>query len=399
MNDAFDYSELLQSEDGISGTWREIYEEGMPLAWNIENILRCTVFLPQEFYDLVAAYFMLPSALCRVIPYLFLFGQSGSGKSTIARIAACLHGVDINSSSDTFAGIRNSLNERRKGIAQITNEESPGGYYLKNVERNTCMVWDDIDGSVFSSSPDLYRLFKFGYDRATDKITVSSGEVGQNTEFHTFCPKIFSSISPLHLDERFKELRRRLIVIPCKRIEDLSDERKLELNVTDDNWQSKLIDLNNYNWQGLSYEFLCYWNMVNARRFISERKVVSKIKTGFTSQQRAISLDILATGLVTGIWQDTEQAIARMSAYWQWLKKETEENAGLTGLLKDYVRQEQVNAKNGNRPLQIYTAQLRQQVTTWVERGWLYEKPKPTQIKQTLLDLGLRLQQGIWRKG
>jgi energy-coupling factor transporter ATP-binding protein EcfA2 len=162
----------------------------------------------------------LPSALCRVVPYLFLHGQSGSGKSTIAKIASYLHGISINSSSDTFAGIRNSLNDRRNSAIEIASDDPKYPSVYRVVERNTCMVWDDIDSSVFSNSPDLYRLFKFGYDRSTDKITLSSKEVGENLEFRCFCPKVFSSISPLHLNDRFKELKRRLIVIPCKRIEE-----------------------------------------------------------------------------------------------------------------------------------------------------------------------------------
>ena len=87
------------------------------------------------------------------------------------------------------------------------------------------MVWDDIDPSVFISSPDLYRMFKFGYDRRSDKISLSGKQTGTTLEFHCFCPKVFSSISHLHLDDRFKELKRRLIVIPCKRVEELSSDR------------------------------------------------------------------------------------------------------------------------------------------------------------------------------
>jgi hypothetical protein len=116
---------LFKGEDSCVDTWRDIYDESLSLPDNLLSILKRTIFLPHDFYDIITVYFLLPSALCRVVPYLFLFGQSGSGKSTLAKIASYLHGVDINSSSDTFAGIRNSLNERREAQIQI---ESNYGY-------------------------------------------------------------------------------------------------------------------------------------------------------------------------------------------------------------------------------------------------------------------------------
>ena len=352
MPTAFDYSSLYKSEDGLADTWQELYDSTSPLAWNLLNILKDTIFLPHDFYDIITSYFLLPSALCRTIPYLFLYGQSGSGKSTVAKIASYLHGCSINSSSDTFAGIRNDLEKRRYGWAEIPDEHSPTGTSNKRVERNTCMVWDDVDSNVFINSPDLYRLFKFGSNKASDKIIISGKETGTNLEFHCFCPKIFSSISPLHLDDRFRELRRRLIVIPCQRIEELSDERKQELGVTRNDWQGKLLDLDAYDWSGFNEVFADYWDMEMAKAFIVTRKVLSQTIKGLTSQQRGISLDLMATGIATGVWQDEYQALERMKTYWGWFKDETEKSAGLGTLLKEYIRLEARNASNGNRPKQ-----------------------------------------------
>jgi hypothetical protein len=399
---AHDYSDLFKSEDGTSNTWRELYDDSSPLSWNLLNILKCTIFLPHDFYDVIAAYFLLPSALCSTIPYLFLYGQSGSGKSTVAKIASYLHGCPINSSSDTFAGIRNDLNNRRTGFVEATYERNDGestGTYRKPVERNICMVWDDVDSSVFANSPDLYRLFKFGSNRATDKIILSSKEIGENLEFHCFCPKIFSSISPLHLDDRFKELRRRLIVVPCRRVEELTDNRKTELNIEDGNWQGNLLDLDAWDWEGFSQIFDDFWDIGLASAFVSTRRLLSQTAKGLSSQQRSVSLDLLACGITSGVWTDEQVALERLKTYWQWYKQETEKNAGLGGLLKQYISQETKNAKNGNRELAIYTAQLRSQIQVWVDQGWLYERPKPTAVKEMMLDAGLRHDQGKWIRG
>ena len=396
---AFDYSTLFDSEDNSSDTWREIYNLDLPLSLNLVNLLKQTILLPHDFYDIIAAYFLLPSALCRIVPYLFLYGASGSGKSTVAKLGSYLHGVDINSSSDTFAGIRNSLNTRRYGLVELPSGDPKFPTYHKEVEQNTCMIWDDVDAGVFVNNPDLYRLFKFGYDRTTDKIILSSKEVGENLEFHCFCPKVFSSISPLHLDDRFRELKRRLIVIPCRRVEDLTETRQVELGVTKEDWQSKILDLSSLDWKGFSNEFKTFWDMSLASSFVTTRKILSKTTKGLSSQQRAISLDLLACGIASGIWIDEFQAIAKVKNYWDWFKTETDKSGTLSSLLKQFIKSEAINCKKGGQELTIYTPQLRGQINIWVAEGWLYEKPKSTQVKEAMLDLGMRLQQGRWVKG
>ena len=398
MMQATDYSSLFANEDGYTDTWREVYDFSIPLPQNLLYILQHTIFLPHDFYDVITAYFLLPSALCRVVPYLFLYGQSGSGKSTVAKIASYLHDIPINSSSDTFAGIRNSLEDRRRGLARVPREDDPEDWIHKSVERNICMVWDDINSHTFTSQPELYNMFKFGYDKTTDKIILSSKEVGENLEFRCFCPKIFSSITPLHLDDRFKELKRRLIVIPCKRVEELSEERQLSLGVTPDNWQSKLLDLNDYDWRGFREVFDRFWSFEQAGKFLATKKSLSKSIRGLTSQQGAISLDLLATGISSGLWANKEEAVERVKTYWDWFKTETDKSAGLGNLLRDYIKQQEKNAKNGGVSLAISTAQLRTQVDNYVAMGWLYEKPKASHVKEVMLDLGMRLQQGLWVK-
>ena len=396
---AYDYSSLFATDDGVSGTWREIYDDSLSLPDNLINILRRTVYLPQNFYLITAAYFMMPSALCKVVPYLFLYGQSGSGKSTYARIASYLHGTSINGSNSTFAGIRNEIETNRNGVIRVQSDSDYVDTEQKEVERNTCLIWDDIDARLFLDDLNLYRLFKCGYDRSTDKIIISSRETGVNLEFHCFCPKIFSSISSLHLDDRFKELRRRLIVIPFKRVEDISSEILNSYSVSKANWQDNLIDDMAYDWKGFNELYSDYWDLNKANTFLSYRKLFSGSVPGLNSQQRIISLDLIATGLTCGIWLNLDVAIEDIKAYWQWFKQETEANAGLNGLLKEYIKQETKNAVVGGIELKIYTNQIRNQVQLWVNKGWLYETPRAKDVKEQMFDLGMRLQKGVWVKG
>jgi energy-coupling factor transporter ATP-binding protein EcfA2 len=393
---AYDYSVLFKAEDDTANTWQKLYDDNLSLADNLLSILKRTVYLPHDFYDIVCAYYLLPSALCNTIPYLFVHGRSGSGKSTLAKIASYLHDCSINSSSDTFAGIRNDLDKRRTTYIEVFDGDNH--VCNKLVEKNVFMVWEDIDANVFVSSPDLYRLFKFGNNKATDKIILSSKEVGQNLEFHCFCPKVFSSITPLHLDDRFKELRRRLIVIPCQRVEDLSEERRQSLGIAGDEWYLNLIDLDAYDWKGFSYKFSELWDLDTAQYFVTVRQILSKTVKGLTSQQRGISLDLLACGIASGVWADEQAAIVKLKAYWQWFKNETEKNTGLDSLLKDFIEREKQNAKNGNRELVIHTAQLRSQVEMWVTQGWLYERPGQKAIASGMFELGFKHHKGKWVK-
>lgn len=399
MNFNYDYSTLLTSSDGVTDTWREFYDDNLLLSHNLLDLLRKVVYLPYDFYDIIAVYFLLPSALCKNVPYLFFCGASGSGKSSLAKLGSFLHGIKINSSSDTFAGIRNDLDKRRRAIIDRIDPDDPSITFRTYGEANTCMVWDDVDPNVFINSPDLYRLFKFGSNRASSTITISSKEVGENLEFSTFCPKTFSSISPIHLDDRFRELRRRLIVIPCKRLEEISDERKSELGIVDDQWQSNLIDVDAYDWKDFSKEFRAFWDLPTAQGFIDARKILATNVRGLTSLQRAISLDLMACGIASGIWSDETIALDRMKSYWSWFKTETEKNAGLGGLLKELIKQTENNAKAHGIPATIHSQMLRSQINNWVTTGWLFEAPRASEIKSLMYDLGMRLQQGTWRKG
>ena len=103
--------------------------------------------------------------------------------------------------------------------------------------------------------------------------------------------------------------------------------------------------------------------------------------------------------MASGLWADEETAVARVKTYWKWYERETERFAGLSGLLKKYIRQQEKNAKNGGVAVEIYTSQIRTQISNWVEAGFLYEKPASKLVKETLADLGLRLKDGRWIKG
>ncbi len=395
---AFDYSHLFDNEKGLIDTWRDIYDDHLSVPENLLNLLPKFVILPDDYYDIIAAYMLIPSALAKVVPYLFLYGQSGTGKSTLGKLISYFWGVPINTSGDTYASIRNSLNDRKYQDIEIPSKDPSFPSIYKKVEVNTGMVWDDIDSSVVLNTPYFFRMLKVGYDSSTDKISISSDIKGENLEFRCFSLKVFSSISPIHLEDSLKELQRRLIVIPFKRIEDVSDERLVELGTTRDTWPKHLLNINAFDWKGFSSLFTNFWNRELAEVYLLNRKTLMNTLTGLSSKERAISLDLLSAGITSGIWKDEIQGVTRLKNYFDWFEREINQFSGTSKYLKDYISLEQKHAEQAHSSLQISASDLRSQISTWFNQGWILEKPKPKQLKALMADLGLVLYQGYWIK-
>ncbi|MDJ0688840.1 MAG: hypothetical protein QNJ41_10040 [Xenococcaceae cyanobacterium MO_188.B32] len=252
------------------------------------------------------------------------------------------------------------------------------------------MVYEDIDPPILVSVPNLYRLLKVSSDRTTDKMSMSSDTKGQNMDFRTFCPKIFSSISAIHNDENFKELQRRLIVIPFKKIEDLSDERLKQLGTSRATWQNHLINIDAYHWDGFSSIFANFWTKKMAEIYLLTKKTLAKTLSGLSSRHRAISLDLLASGITAGVWASEKEAIVKLKSYFEWYMDETNKYAGIKKYLADYLA---IRGFNG-----VSSRELYRQINIWLDAGWILEKPKPRQLKSLMADLGLVLYEGFWVK-
>jgi len=215
-----DYS--LFRETGLGSLNEDIWNPDLSIGENTVNLIDNSVVLPKKNLQLpiIASYFLVPSAICNILPILFLCGDKGSGKSLLSTIGAGFHNTEINSSVTTFAALRNYLNSQRWELVDIETGETQ--------ERHCMMVFDNVTEFTFSNDY-TYLLFLNGYNRKTDRISISSGRAGENIVFHVFSPKIVSSIHALYLRGKFTELERRVIPVWTKPFEQFSKEEKKEL--------------------------------------------------------------------------------------------------------------------------------------------------------------------------
>lgn len=297
-------------------SWELYWDEGKSLYENVLALVSTSVFLPEPkiLNPLVSVYILMPSKWARVAAILFSFGDQGSGKSTYAMLANTLHGLTHTfSPTDTFASVRNALDMMRW--------IDPG---TKTFEREgSILCWDNLHKETLIDDKKLYQLLLFGYNRATDRIQIAASD-GGNKEFYVFCPKIISSIEPLHLYHEFVELRRRLIVIPHKRWERFTISEKKYYEGLDIN--TDRLELESINWLGISRKFYEFWsNENNCSMYVNFRGLLTKkgkreysIPRVINGERWTISVDILTTGLVLGAWTDVQKAIDYMADYWKY---------------------------------------------------------------------------------
>lgn len=383
-----DYSSLVLDYE-IIPSWRELIDESLPLPQQFLSLLKRTTILPKDFYRIVVAYAFLPSVLAKVVPYLFLHGCSGSGKSNTVKLLSWLHGGKINSSTDSFAGIRNHLQERKYATLYTFGDGDNPGTYREGIEQNCALFWEDIDPQVFQKYPDLYRLFKVGYDSSTSKIQISSEKTGKNLKFDCFCPKVFSSIHSFHTDYNYPEFRRRLIVIPTQKVEEINGFET-----------SELISLEDYNFSSLEEDFKKYWDLSRSSEYLGLRKEI-RPKIKFRSDRKQVVVDLITTGLMTDIWQNIAHAQFDLEAYFLWFDKEIEQEQDLLErhLLKLIRDTENESKELGKDESVIWITSLRTKVLSWYEQGILDEPANRKRVREIIKSKGYKnTGNGAWRK-
>jgi len=390
------YSEVLDS-------WRELWDSELSLYENISSIINDAVRLPGKsiFLPIAATYCLIPSKWAKCVPILFSYGEEGSGKSSIAYIASKIHGTNCFSAADTFASLRNSLDTMRWIDLETKTFEKEG----------VMMCWDNLHIDVLKYDQKLYQLLLLGYSRQTEKMQIA-GKEGQNLSYHVFCPKIISSVEPIHLVPEFRELKRRLLIVPHKKWERFSVEERVEFPTE----FSERLDPDSIDWNGLNDEYLSFWGEEDrCRRYVGYRHLFSS-RTGRKSLQVPeiidthrwnISIDLLCTGLVVGTWASPQEAIIAVSKYWEFqVKKEQEDSLASRKLIEDFIEEEvgsliRINEKliaANQQPAKVIipAIKLRKFLDQCEIEGRLEEKLTQKQRVELMFQIGWTLSKEGW---
>jgi hypothetical protein len=369
-------------------SWQIIYNDKISFVENIYRWSHESCYLSNEFlHKLILIYSLVPSALCDCLPILFLYGNKGTGKSTTLELISYLWDIPINSSADSFSAIRNDLNKRR--WKKIKSEHDPDEHI--NIELNSMMLWDDIDPAIFESQPNIFRMLKCGYKKATDTISIA-GPKGKNITFNCFSPKIFSTIKPIWGNYKYTEIERRSLVIKFKKAPSPKYVPSLNLAA--------------YNWSGLSQLTHSLWDKRRALRWLGHKSLL--INSLPNNSRTEITVDLMATALALDIFNSIDSCLEYFTNYWQWYDDSLAMgDSALCGLLKNFIKETLIenkkyqlkyNADNPDLEEKIAPGILRKQVDIWYNCGMLEDKPTAKLLTQAMNYLGWQLVPNKWVK-
>jgi hypothetical protein len=357
-----DYSVYL--EDDLE-SWSDFVTNKGSLAKSFLELSKTCVDYPDYIYPLYASYALMPSAICKRVPILFLYGLSGSGKSTSGKLVACARNLPILSSSDSFASIRNNLNQMKHGAEDDEGENVLDYEY----ERNAVMVWDDLDPSALIDQPNIFRLLKFGCDRATQWISISSMKAGINMKFGTFTPKIISSVSPIWSVPKLSELERRAIVFPHKKSE------------------RTLANLDAINFSGFTSLYDSFWESTENCKRLNKKGV------------DPIYIDWISTGVALEYFDETE-GVDYLDGYLSMVLVPIRDKSSLAflELLRDFIETQTLISQRLGRCDAIDPSELIKACSQWNREGRLETHTSPTIIGEYMNKLGYTLTKLGWEK-
>lgn len=373
--------------------WLEYVTTDQGFSEAVKNLLSQFVLLPRATFQLpiVLSYLMLPSVVCSSVPILFSHGLSGSGKSAIGEFCCAIQGTKAISAGSTFASIRNAIKQQRWYDDEMS------------IEKYCSIVWEDVSPSELRKFEGaIFSLLKNGISR-DGTITIALAD-GDNLEFPIFSPKLISSVHPIYSEYDFRELVRRVIVIQHKPVKNWGHE-DFEGNESPD--PNDLLDVNDIDWSGFSFEFQKFWNNPsNLTQFAEVSKKLNRIRAhGIDKPLYKISKDLIATGVVCGYWEDTTTAIAHMKDYWQWHQMNiASQSSQLQKILELFIKEKSLVIEERNRMLTeagqtqgIRAVELNPtELQSWwrhhMQLGNVEPGTSTRQVNEAMLNLGWRLQ-------
>lgn len=386
MTEPIDYSAVRKLLRANDCPW----DNSVPFGDNIMHLIDQCFCVPMAEIQLplLAAYACIPSALCDKLPILFIYGPEGCGKSELSAIYAAIHSTQVFASSSTYASIRNEIDDKRFEMARLEGEE-----FQRKIEKNFCLVLDNLNKETLQNEQ-LYTLLLTGFNRDI-ATTVISSDVGKNREFSTFCPKVLSSIHGLFSEPRYRELGRRCVYISMKPNSRLIASDKPNRIVRES-------DPAMWNLSSLATHFRRFWTTKDSWiRFVEVRSSFPKrVETKISSAFVALCLDMLAAGIVGGVWKNFDEALGCMESYWD-TRSEHTEAIPLVEALKHFIEQQEgLAVRNGTPTVSIDPYALKQFLSFAVQQAWLDNNPSSYETAEAFKSLGYTRRRdvgGVWK--
>lgn len=311
-------------------------------------------------YKFLASYASLPSILCKILPIVELIGQAGSGKSQLIIAISAISKQSVISGQTTGASLKNYVNQIR-----WVDPDS------KSVEKNCLLLIDNLNENSFKKEEYL-GSFLNGYNRKTDKMFISNGK-GQNIEFRTFCPKLYTTI----WEKNSTELIRRTVTIKT-------------IKVTDTN---NLLDPDEIYWSPFRNGVKQFWEEEqNWRLFKSLERSFNQLgKPKHSKEHWTLVKYVLVSGVAIGVWETLQQAVEETSS---WLDISLKSRINLLELIVLKSLEEILGFKQSEWPtiaqkakIHVHPRHLKDTIDLAISDG-LIEKPKLSEIQQILTKLG-----------
>ena len=382
----------------VLDSWDSLWDDSLTLYENYYRIIRQFVILPYEedILPIVTAHFCSSAKWAKCLPILLCWGLQGSGKSTIANLGVKLRGMpEAFSSNDTFASIRNYLNYVKYWDEEQTMKKD-----------NTLMAWDNIYIATLQDNPNIMKLLLGGYKSDTSRIKIANS-TGGHIVFDVFCPKIMSSVEPIHSVDSFGELRRRMMVIPHKVVNGINEDTG-ERNVSD------LLSLDTIDWKGVEDKFIEFWlNESNQLSYVTYRANLArkigktiKLPPSVDSLKWEISADLCTTLCIADGERPLEYGVERLVAYWERVSQVIDSSQVLKTNLEHliemsvgHLRRENEIAKTAGfsaTKLVIPPATLKSYLDKKFQAGELPDMPTTKKISPLMAELGWRLSRDGW---
>lgn len=376
----------------------EYWDSSLSYADNLKNVFDASIVIPDQKIQqpILLAYACIPSALASVIPILFLHGREGSGKSQAVIFFSAVHAVPIFLPNTTYAAMRNNVQNRRWIVPK--NEEG---------ELNYCCCFDNLNRETLLNE-NLKTFFLGGYNRRTDRVEISNGD-GTNSVFRVFGPKVISTIWPIYSDPTMGEFNRRLVTLKFKRIEELSPEDLGEFDVYN------RLDLEICDTSLLNHEFNNLWGEDNQHYYmeltnqLKGRNKTFKIPKTIKSTQWALMPDLIASGIIAGVWRDINDAIDGIEAYWNWHGENIAQSVGAMQKAVQHYLDNKIGKKtllkqrlNLNEPIEIPCSAIKEYLDGLARAGALESHVTPQAITSVMSAVGWSRQMNefnewVWR--